>query len=226
MVRATGRSSSRARTVADSARDARRRRCDTTPRAMSAGGPRRCATRSPTSCARRRRAAAVGGAAHRRSGDVGLAGGHESGAALGADARAGATRPSRALDAVRSTLEASGSTADALRAQLDALGERVWSVGSCRTALTRRLTRSGRAHARRPMVRRDGLRRFCSIRRGMLFADRLPDDRRGARPRAATTCWRPKRGWRASSPSPRATCRRALVPAGPPADAGGHGLRR
>ena len=53
--------------------------------------------------------------------------------------------------------------------------------------------------------------------------DRLQRRRRAARRAPTTTCSPPRRAWPASSRSPRATCRRALVPARPRADAGAGG---
>ena len=62
-----------------------------------------------------------------------------------------------------------------------------------------------------PHGRRDAFR--LSFRsRAQAALDRLPRPRGQSRSRAATTCWRPRRDWRASSRSRTATCPRALVP--------------
>ena len=66
---------------------------------------------------------------------------------------------------------------------------------------------SALAELRAEDVRRDGVR--LSLRpRAAASLDRLPGRRRHVSIPAATTCWPPRRAWRASSRSPRATCRR------------------
>ncbi len=124
-------------------------------------------------------------------------------AGRGAGSLLDATPPLAELpDSVRSGSRRLAS-APPRRAPVGALADALERSARAASALERRL--SVLADASRGALRRDGVR--LPLRPGAAAPlDRLPRRRRHASIPAATTCSPPRRGSRASSPSPRATC--------------------